>query len=112
MDAKSTIIKLKKNYNEKSTLSRISTQEKYDLLDFEQNLEGIGKKPLLISVFILLLILLILIPKVYLSNNIYYFSRDISKLQNQKEILSEEKRGLQKDLDEIRVKHIFDNIGG
>ena len=69
--------------------------------------------PYLIMAFcILFLILSIFAPKIYLSNNIYYISREISRLHAVKEILAEEKLRLQGEIEKIHNKHLLLELEG
>jgi hypothetical protein len=49
--------------------------------------------------------LLILFPKVYFQNKIYYKSRDISVLQHEFDALEEENRIIKASVEQIRFKN-------
>ncbi|RDU73796.1 hypothetical protein CQA66_01025 [Helicobacter aurati] len=88
--------------------TRISNDEKEDLIGYPLSEgEGLGKFNLLIAFLLLGLILSIFVPKIYVSNNIYYISRDIAKLQAEKELLHEEKERLHRNLESIKNKHLL-----
>ena len=54
---------------------------------------------------------LLILPKIYIKNQIYYMSRDISKLYGEYSILKEENRVLKQNLENIRFKNqILDTI--
>ena len=56
-------------------------------------------KPLVAVLFFLFMLVLLLIPKIYLRNNIYYISKDISKLYSQYISLKEENSFLEQQLE-------------
>lgn len=91
--------------------SRISHAEKDELMDFKAQKEGLGFFDLFIAIFILILILGIFTPKIYLSNNIYYISRDITRLYSEKELLNEERIRLEKEIEYINQKHLRLELG-
>ena len=92
--------------------TRISNIEKEELLDFTSNEVGLGKFNLIMAFCILFLILSIFAPKIYLSNNIYYISREISRLHAVKELLAEEKLRLQGEIEKIHNKHLLLELEG
>lgn len=94
-----------------NSLTRISNKEKEDLLNFTHEASGLSKFDLILSFGVLFLVLSIFIPKIYLSNNIYYVSREISRLQAEKSLLHDEKIRLQKQIEEINNKHILLELG-
>ncbi len=89
---------------------------KYDLLDEVEHSRGKSEKnlniKLLFSVFLVLFsVLFIILPKIYLKNEIYYNSRDISKLYNEYNILKEENIMLKRKLEYIKFKNqVLDTI--
>ncbi|PAF45564.1 hypothetical protein [Helicobacter sp. 11S02629-2] len=97
--------------------NRTTTNEKSELLDFETKPKtkvmrlGLGKNSLIASLAILIIILILFAPKVYLANNIYYASRDISRLQTQKQLLAEAKHKLTLELEQLKIKHLNENLG-
>jgi cell division protein FtsL len=56
-------------------------------------------KPLIFVFITLIIILLFLLPKIYLRNNIYYLSKEINTLYAQYISLKEEKRFLEQQLE-------------
>ncbi|MWV62919.1 hypothetical protein DCO58_01620 [Helicobacter saguini] len=98
--------------NSKDFNNRISSNEKEELLNFKVQEQGISKFNLLTAFCILLLVLSIIIPKIYLANNIYYVSRDISRLNSEKNLLDEEKIKLDKEIETINNKHLMLEIVG
>ncbi|BEG57124.1 hypothetical protein NHP21005_08120 [Helicobacter sp. NHP21005] len=89
-----------------------TTDKEREALFTENTQEQRGLSPLnLGAVFIVFFIVLFLFaPKIYLSNNIYYMSRSIQKLQSQEEILQEEKYRLQLELEKQRYKYSIENM--
>ena len=54
---------------------------------------------------------LVILPKIYIKNQIYYMSRDINKLYGEYSILKEENRILKQNLENMRFKNqILDTI--
>ncbi len=91
-------------------------QSKYKLLDEveysrKNNVENLSFN-LLIGVFLALFtVLIIILPKIYLKNEIYYKSRDISKFYNEYSILKEENRVLKQKLEYLKFKNqVLDTI--
>ncbi len=80
--------------------------------DKEQNKEqNIEFKFLMLVYLTMLVAFLIILPKIYIKNQIYYISRDISKLHSQYEVLSEENRILKQKLESIRFKNqVLDSV--
>jgi len=77
-----------------------------DILDDSYDINsGLGGKNLIITLSIFILCSLFVLPKIYLSNNIYYASRDISKLQYQYKSLKEENKILSQKLKMTEFKH-------
>lgn len=61
--------------------------------------------------FVLSLICMFMFPKIYIQQQIYFKSRDISKLQGEYEILKEENRLIRTSVEFIRFKNqILDTI--
>ncbi len=71
---------------------------------------GLGLKPLLIVFTALIVVLALGIPKIYLSNNIYYKSRNIQKLQTELDALREENKILKRSLEDIKFKYLTTEI--
>lgn len=61
---------------------------------------------LLIIIYLTIIIILsIVLPKIYIRNEIYYLSKDISKLDGEYSVLKEENKHLKQKLESIRFKH-------
>ncbi|WP_086234689.1 hypothetical protein [Campylobacter devanensis] len=76
-----------------------------------KNEENLSFKKLIIGYIILFIILIITLPKVYFSNEIYYTSKDIAELKSKLNVLKEEHKLLKRDLEFIRYKNqIIDNM--
>ncbi len=89
---------------------------KYDLLDEvehsrEESEKNLNTK-LLFGVFLVLFsVFFVILPKIYLKNEIYYNSRDISKLYNEYNILKEENIMLKRKLEYLKFKNqVLDTI--
>ncbi len=89
--------------------------------DKQELLEGYDKEQkrgknldfkILILVYLSIFVgLLIILPKIYIKNEIYYLSRDISKLSNEYSVLKEENRVLRQKVEYIRFKNqILDSV--
>jgi cell division protein FtsL len=68
----------------------------------EQNL---SPKVLLGTYAAIILALALLLPRIYIKNQIYYISRDISALWSEYSILVEENRDLRQKVESVRFKH-------
>ncbi|WP_281651754.1 hypothetical protein [Helicobacter bilis] len=90
---------------------RISNDEKEELVTFDEKREGIGRFNLLIAFFVLSVIMAIFIPKIFISNNIYYTSREIARLNAEKELLYEERMRLKREIEIINNKHLMLELG-
>jgi cell division protein FtsL len=80
--------------------------------DTEQKREkNIDFKTLLLVYLALGVAFLIILPKVYIKNQIYYISRDINKLDTEYSILEEENRYLKQKVESIKFKNqILDSV--
>ncbi|DAB33495.1 MAG TPA: hypothetical protein CFH82_10085 [Sulfurospirillum sp. UBA12182] len=80
--------------------------------DQEQKRErNLDFKTLLLVYLALGVAFLIILPKVYIKNQIYYTSRDINKLYSEYSILEEENRYLRQKVESIRFKNqILDSV--
>jgi cell division protein FtsB len=73
--------------------------------DSEQNRpKDISVKTLLLVYFTVFLALAILLPKVYISNQIYYSSKEVSKMYHKYTALKEEKDFLKRELEKLRYQ--------
>ncbi len=55
--------------------------------------------------------LLIVLPKIYIKNQVYYISRDINQLYSEYSILHEENKYLKQKLESIRFKNqVLDSV--
>jgi len=73
--------------------------------DIEQNRpKDISFKTLLLVFLCVFLGLLILLPKVYISNQIYYNSKDINKMYHKYTALKEERAYLKRELERLRYQ--------
>ena len=83
-----------------------------DHYDAEQKVEkNLDFRFLLLVYMVMFVAFLLILPKIYIKNQIYYMSRDISKLYGEYSILKEENRVLKQNLENIRFKNqILDTI--
>jgi len=89
--------------------------DKNDLLeqyDAEQKVErNLDFRFLLLVYMVMMVAFLVILPRIYIKNQIYYMSRDINKLYGEYSILKEENRVLKQNLENIRFKNqILDTI--
>jgi len=89
---------------------------KYILLDEvekhrKRHVDNLSFKLLLGVLFAIFTVFLIVLPDIYLKNQIYYESRDIAKLYNEYSVLKEENRVLKQKLEYIKFKNqVLDTI--
>ncbi len=91
-------------------------KDRYSLIDeveksIKRHVDNLSFRLLLSVMLILFTILILILPKIYLKNEIYYNSRDISKLYNEYSILKEENRVLKQKLEYLKFKNqVLDTI--
>ena len=87
--------------------NEVSLDEKQDLLDnLDDNNEGIELRHIFFAYAILFLCIIFFAPKIYLSSNIYYASKDINELQSRKEALKAENAELQQRLEVVKFNFL------
>ena len=105
---------MKNKKNSKKT-AKSKTSDKNQLLDKideeikrEKNLDF----KLLVMVYLSILVgLLVILPKIYIKNEIYYVSREISKLSSEYSVLQEENRFLKQKVEYIKFKNqVLDTV--
>ncbi len=62
---------------------------------------------LLFVIFLMILILTMLFPKVYIAQQIHFASRDITKLKGEHDTLREENRTIKASIEALRFKNQF-----
>lgn len=94
--------------SEQSIQMRIDPHERDEIfaLELEQKDEGLNVRYLIYAYIGLSLFLLVCMPKVWLSSTIYYTSRDINKLQTQRDLLQEENKRLQNEREKLRYQYL------
>ncbi|NCD12007.1 MAG: hypothetical protein EOL93_05610 [Epsilonproteobacteria bacterium] len=90
-------------------------EDKNELLeqyDAEQKVEkNLDFRFLMLVYMVMGVAFLLVLPKIYIKNQIYYMSRDIGKLYGEYSILKEENRVLKQNLENMRFKNqILDTI--
>jgi len=82
-------------------------EERKELLGaFEEaGSSGLELKDLVVTILVVAIIFALIVPKIYLSNEIYYKSRNINKLLDDYEILKEEHRLLKQKLEYVQFKN-------
>ncbi len=85
-------------------LSEIEKEELLAPLPQEKIIDG---RDLLRALLIFLGFFLIFVPKIYLSSEIYYLSRDITKIKNRLDLLKEENRMLKKNLEDFKFQQLL-----
>ncbi len=84
-----------------------SSSAKDELLDDYEEYnkeENLSFKTLLWTYFALFVALLVLLPKVYISNQIYYSSKEISKMYHKYTALKEERAYLKREIEKLRYQ--------
>ena len=76
------------------------------LQSIEEIDDGFDISYLIITFLVVAIMILLIFPKIYLSNQIYYKSRAINKLLDNYEILKEENRLLKQKLEYQRYKNL------
>ena len=77
-----------------------------DQYDAEQRIErNLDFRFLILVYMVMFVAFLLILPKIYIKNQIYYMSRDINKLYGEYSILKEENRVLKQNLKNIRFKN-------
>ena len=77
-----------------------------DQYDAEQRIErNLDFRFLILVYMVMFVAFLLILPKIYIKNQIYYMSRDINKLYGEYSILKEENRVLKQNLENIRFKN-------
>ena len=80
--------------------------ELLDEYDAEQKVEkNLDFRFLMLVYMVMFVAFLLILPKIYIKNQIYYMSRDIHKLYSEYSILSEENRVLIQNLENMRFKN-------
>ncbi len=86
-----------------------SLQVKSVLLEGHQHAtkaeRNLGVNQLLFAALCVAIALLVFAPKIYITSNIYYLSRDIASLRTQESVLSEENKELSRQLENMRFKN-------
>jgi len=97
---------LRRNSNTKAKSELLSQ------LDDEQNREkNISFSSLIWTYIVVFFALLFLLPKIYISNQIYYISKDINKKYHKYTALREENRYLKKKIEQLQYQNqIIDDI--
>jgi cell division protein FtsL len=82
--------------------------EEYDSL---VNPKGVDGTYFLYTILVIVLVSVVLFPKIYIKQQIYYNSRDISKLKGEYDTLKEENKLISSSVESIRFKNqILDTI--
>lgn len=93
-----------------------SKKVKYALVDevdktLKRHVDNLSVKLLFGVLLALFTALLVILPDIYLKNEIYYESRDVAKLYNEYSVLKEENRALKQKLEKIKFKNqVLDTI--
>ena len=95
--------------------SRSITQAKNELLNDldseQQRAENISLQSLLWVYIVLLFVLLFTLPKIYISNQIYYISKDINSKYHKYTALLEENRILKKKIEQLNYERsVLDDV--
>ncbi len=101
---------------EETKADKRSKKVKYALVDevdktLKRHVDNLSIKLLFGVLLALFTALLVILPDIYLKNEIYYESRDIAKLYNEYSVLKAENRALKQKLEKIKFKNqVLDTI--
>lgn len=73
--------------------------------EIQKSYENLDVKFLITVILSMIIVFLLVFPKIYLRNHIYYTSRDINKLLSEYETLKEENRLLKQKLEKIKFEN-------
>ncbi len=77
----------------------------------QKRAKNITFKNLIYTYVVIFLVLLVVLPKIYISNQIYYTSREINSLYHKYTALKEENEALKRKLDGIRYQiNVLDEL--
>ena len=102
-----------KNKNHKKIVKKASDKKQLlDKIDETINEEKNLDFKLLAIVYLSMIVgLLIILPKIYIKNEIYYTSRQISKISSEYSVLKEENRFLKQKVESIKFKNqVLDTV--
>ncbi|QCD52395.1 hypothetical protein [Campylobacter sp. RM16192] len=84
-------------------------QDKEDLLALHEESQKVEQNlnfnTLLVVYIAMLIAFAIFLPKIYITNQIYYTSREIADLSGKRDVLLEENRDLRLRVEQIKYKH-------
>lgn len=90
-------------------IDRSSLLDEYDKEQLRD--KNLDFKTLFLALLSMFCVLAIILPGIYIKNQIYYISRDINKLDEQKTVLQEEHRELMRKIEAIQFKNqVLDNF--
>ena len=87
--------------------SRVNEEEKQELYIEQPAKSGLNTHHLGAALAILGAVLLLCLPKIYLSSTIYYKSKAILNLQSQCDMLSDENKRLKHELEDLRYEFLI-----
>ncbi len=102
-----------KNKNHKKIIKKTSDKKQLlDKIDESINEEKNLDFKLLAIVYLSMIVgLLIILPKIYIKNEIYYTSRQISKISSEYSVLKEENRFLKQKVESMKFKNqVLDTV--
>lgn len=106
VETNSTNDELVENENEAKESEHEDRDSLLDEYDKEQTRDkNLDFKTLFLVLLCMLTVLTVILPDVYIKNQIYYISRDINKLDEQKTVLEEEHRDLMRKIEAIQFKN-------
>lgn len=92
-------------------MKKAEKQELLEAIEEVERAKGLDVSYLILTLFVVTLVFALIVPKIYLANEIYYKSRSINKLLDDYEILKEENRLLTQKLEYERYKNqVLDTI--
>ena len=79
------------------------------LVEMTKKVNGIEWKSILWIVYTIAVVLVLAFAKIYLSNQIYYESRVVNKMQREISVLQAEREMLQQSVESLKFKHNITN---
>ncbi len=93
------------------SIARAKSELLHDLDTQQRHVENISLQSLLWVYIVLLFVLLFTLPKIYISSQIYYISKDINSKYHKYTALLEENRHLKKKIEQLNYERsVLDDV--
>ncbi|WP_051420596.1 hypothetical protein [Helicobacter pametensis] len=90
-----------------NTQQTLSQDERDALASFDHDDQKLAGKELVMALIIFLAVFAVCVPKIYVSGQIYYISRDLAKISSHLELLQEENKNLKQELEDFKFQQIL-----